>query len=804
MIPAYFVHLEALPLNTSGKIDRRALPAPDTAVVNPPHLASRNQVEAQLPDICRQVLAADTVGLNDDFFRLGGNSLKVIKLIAEIHRVFGVEMPVFQVFRTPRIREIARFIVQGKYRLDREELYMVFNPPGDNLLFCFPPAVGYGLAYQELAARLPEYALYAFNYIGSQDLMERYVEAVIQAQPRGPVRLFGYSAGGKLCVRAARLLEQRGLEVADIILLDCARKRRELTPEEYETLSREFIHELETGLDGLGLGFMKEKVVDRLKRYDRYWDCLDDLQPVQADIHLIRAEEKGDDEAGQDWRDLTEGEYRVLRGSGPHRDMMKPPFLDQNAAVIRQLLSPQVVITPRIRSAHRRLSDYSLEFLKYVRRRPEALALSCYESLKSGDVNDELQPWPTFVGPALLRAIRQAAEGVSALIKTIPQKIFQNDARRMSDCYGSPLNLVQTQMQGLDDQYLAGLLGRGDFVLTAGGLKCLEFNMSANLGGLALPFWESLYLQTPVISRFITEQHIDIYNLNLLGLLFRHLIAAAAARGNPPGGELNIAVVLPKDETGSTGLPQQEAYLNAIYQETLLAVDRSLTGRVILTDYPHLRVADKGLRWRSQAIHVLVEMYHGVVPPEIFRLFQSGRLVLFNGPITGLLSNKLNLALLSEHRDSAAFNRQERAIIGNYIPWTRQIKATITTYRGEQVSLADLILDHRPELVIKPAVGFGGQDVFIGKFTSPRDWASLVDRALQQKKWLAQEYCDSLPLLYQTGGDGCRVHRGAWGFYVFGEKYAGGNVRLLPVHVEPGIVNVKQGAKASVIFEVAK
>ncbi len=105
MIPAAFVTLDALPLTPSGKLDRRALPAPSGARpgVRRPYVAPRTPVEAQLAEVWRELLAVEQVGVEDSFFELGGHSLLLMQLSTRMRETFGVELPLRVLFDAPTI-----------------------------------------------------------------------------------------------------------------------------------------------------------------------------------------------------------------------------------------------------------------------------------------------------------------------------------------------------------------------------------------------------------------------------------------------------------------------------------------------------------------------------------------------------------------------------------------------------------------------------------------------------------------------------------------------------------------------------
>jgi acyl-coenzyme A synthetase/AMP-(fatty) acid ligase/acyl carrier protein len=114
MIPSAFVLLTALPFLPNGKIDRRALPAPD--MTRPEQkttfVAPRTPIEQVLAGIWSQILGLEQVGIHDNFFELGGHSLLATQVISQIRKTFQVELPLRRLFETPTVTGLAEAIAQ--------------------------------------------------------------------------------------------------------------------------------------------------------------------------------------------------------------------------------------------------------------------------------------------------------------------------------------------------------------------------------------------------------------------------------------------------------------------------------------------------------------------------------------------------------------------------------------------------------------------------------------------------------------------------------------------------------------------
>nr|WP_268795449.1 non-ribosomal peptide synthetase [Paenibacillus sp. Leaf72] len=108
MIPSYFVQMDRMPLTSNGKIDRKALPAPEGRLqTGEEHVAPRTSQEAQLAEIWREVLRLERVGVKDNFFELGGHSLRAATLVSMVRKAMNVDLPLRDVFHFATIEQMA-------------------------------------------------------------------------------------------------------------------------------------------------------------------------------------------------------------------------------------------------------------------------------------------------------------------------------------------------------------------------------------------------------------------------------------------------------------------------------------------------------------------------------------------------------------------------------------------------------------------------------------------------------------------------------------------------------------------------
>lgn len=452
-----------------------------------------------------------------------------------------------------------------------------------------------------------------------------------------------------------------------------------------------------------------------------------------------------------------------------------------------------------LRATHLALSETDWKFRQLARNSEECLRRTTYRVLDQPGplLLNRLQSWPTFVSRERIREIERVSVGIAALVRKIPPLVFDNDPVRISEFFGigdpQIAEVLLTEPDGI-----ASTLSRGDFIDSEDGIKCIEFNFSPSLGGWETALLHKIHLEIAPTARFIKEEGIAVSSTNTIAMLFDHVLAQVLDRLGCCDEEVNAALLL----TSGDPLSNDPAGLHYLGAEYLAACSRrGVAGRLFACHPRDLNLRRSLLFHGDQRTHAVIELGEEATGPEVYRAFKAGNICLLNGPVTALLTDKRDIALLSELADSGLFSAEERELIERTVPWTRQVRLGYVTYRGEREYLPDLLTSQQELWVLKDGQGWGGKGVALGRSTPREVWERYVENTLASGGWVVQEVLESRPYLYQSGEYGCVPHDVIWGPFVFGDRYAGVMLRMQP-QAARGAVNLSLSATQGLVFEI--
>lgn len=279
MIPAVFVRLDKLPTNFNAKLDRSQLPYPnvENIIFSDEYQIASNDVEKTLIEIWEQLFNINNIGINHNFFELGGDSLLAVNFLIEIENRFGKFIPISMMFDAPTIRDIALLILSTETVGHVGDVVVLKKGNTEPPLFCL-----YGLMlYKDLANCLGTKRMVCgvyleeevslihkgrdseeFKIFSSVDkIANRYLASIRAYQPKGPYFLCGESFGGITALEVARKLEQEGEVVQCLAMFDTN------APGYFNSLTRarrfrEHLHLIRK----MGLSYIRLKSTEYLKQ----------------------------------------------------------------------------------------------------------------------------------------------------------------------------------------------------------------------------------------------------------------------------------------------------------------------------------------------------------------------------------------------------------------------------------------------------------------------------------------------------------------------------------------------------------
>jgi len=232
MLPSAFILLKNFPLTPNGKIDRKALPAPELDLSTEGQLIlPRDTIELKLAQIWSDLLGINPIGVTNNFFELGGHSLLAVRLMSHIQQQFHKKLSLATLFQNSTIEQIAHLLRLETNSLDWSVLVPIKSQGNKPPLFCIHPSGGNVLCYQDLAYQLdldrPVYGLQSFGlnpekqpHTSIEQMASYYIQAIQTVQSHRPYFILGWSLGGIVAFEMAQQLSRQGEEIAFLASVD--------------------------------------------------------------------------------------------------------------------------------------------------------------------------------------------------------------------------------------------------------------------------------------------------------------------------------------------------------------------------------------------------------------------------------------------------------------------------------------------------------------------------------------------------------------------------------------------------------
>jgi amino acid adenylation domain-containing protein len=380
LMPNVFVPVASLPLTPNGKVDRNALPAPADVAAPDDLVAPRTALELAVARIWERVLGVPRVGVTSNFFDLGGHSLLVLGLMAEIEREFGVALPMAAIFHGATVERFAR-LLRDRPEADQDVHLVPLRPGTGTPVFMAHLAGNDLMCYLPLVDRMrpvdrPVYGLSSpaavdgvLPYATVTDRAATYAAAIREVQPSGPYTVVGWSYGGVTAQAVAHQLETHGADVR-VVMVDSFPPQRladandtsrttivaavaqqlyggpleELTSvEELAALSDEeqlqYLLRLAEKHGHLPAGGGRNHVAALLDQWRADFTLLAGYRPppVAGQVVLVRAAEE-DPEPMAAWHEVVTSGLRVVVVPGDHMTVMREPHVIRLAEILNEVL----------------------------------------------------------------------------------------------------------------------------------------------------------------------------------------------------------------------------------------------------------------------------------------------------------------------------------------------------------------------------------------------------------------------------------------------------------------------------------
>jgi amino acid adenylation domain-containing protein len=380
MVPTHLVALAALPQTANGKLDRNALPSPETTriQVQPPIETPRDAVEIKLIAIWEKVLGVRPLQRTDNFFDIGGHSLLAAKMLARVEKEFGKLLPLATLFQAPTVADLAKLIRHSGWKATWSSLVPI-RPSGTKPPFYFVHAIGGNvLNFASFASHFdpdqPVYGLQARGLDGKeipsmsiQQMAADYIQDIRTVQPQGPYCIGGFSAGGVVAFEMARQLRAAGQQVAILALLDSPidNPNQSGVAASKERFTRTVVFNIRYAFHTGLLSFARQKIKNfRMRANIRLWTIKNSLgfkpsartlgveeafllalrnyvpQTYDGDATLFRAKDElcsySDETLG--WRGLIKGRLEILEISGDHDTILHEPHIGMLARLLNSCL----------------------------------------------------------------------------------------------------------------------------------------------------------------------------------------------------------------------------------------------------------------------------------------------------------------------------------------------------------------------------------------------------------------------------------------------------------------------------------
>ncbi len=418
------------------------------------------------------------------------------------------------------------------------------------------------------------------------------------------------------------------------------------------------------------------------------------------------------------------------------------------------------------------MTDPIAEYHRLLEADPAA-ARAQVESLRDAfarrGITFDGQAMPSFVRPHFVArrdwdALRSQGVRVMEIAVRVARHVFEGDVGRLCDFLGTPA--AEARWVALDPGPPDVVLSRLDAFVTPEGPRFIEINSDAPAGFGYSDRMAGLFRELPVFREFAGRVPVS-YVASGEGL-----VRAVAGQWRPSAGPAppRIAIV---DWAGVKTRPDQEILREAFAARGFACTLADPREVDVVNDRLHAAGAPVDLVYQRASLNELVA--HEIEVTAFFEAYRRRLCPIVNSFRCRLSEDKAFFAILTDETFAHLMSDKERELVSRVLPWTRRVAERKTVKDGREIDLVPFIVEERERLVLKPAHAYGGRSVFLGSETTPADWATAVQSALDAP-WVVQERVvipeEPFPFFDDDAGDLAFVSLkvNANPFYVAGES----------------------------------
>ena len=349
MVPAFIRIVKDFPLNSNGKINRAVLPDISQEKDNTNYKEkATNKLESFICSIVEELIGVTDIGINENLFEIGLDSVHAIKLISRLNKQ-NMIINLKTVYEQQCIKNIASALSQYESGITSEEQYVMCLHKEQNAkknIFCFPPVASVGIVYKKFAEIIGKYNVYSFDFIPDYQRLELYTNLIKKIQSSGEYLFLGISAGGNLAFELAKKFEKEGEKIDKLILLDSFyidEMNVNIMPEE---TSKNYAVEaagimMEQYPELCMEESYKKKLANNIQAYYGYLDTLVNTGVVNAPIYVLKSPTSSNEHIRGDiegWKNCTHSIFDIYTGFGNHAEMLNEEYVEKNVKIIEGIL----------------------------------------------------------------------------------------------------------------------------------------------------------------------------------------------------------------------------------------------------------------------------------------------------------------------------------------------------------------------------------------------------------------------------------------------------------------------------------